>query len=186
MKIITTENASASQTEHPWRATVRTLIQSALGAGVTILGILVLVPGAMEELSSALGELGIVVPAALIALPPVIARIMAIPGVEKALRGIGLGAAPTDPRFGTWEGESDEAEVDDLDSPDADPTLEPDEEAEVVDEADEPALLDLDLEPTIPDEEDAVAEDLDGDSLEQAAREEHDETPPPEGYEPRH
>lgn len=114
MHIVTTENASATQTEHPWRATARTLIQSLLGAGLTILGILVLTPGAMDELASALGDLGIVIPAFLIALPPVIARIMAIPGVEKALRGIGLGAAPTDPDFGHWDGGSDEAEVDDL------------------------------------------------------------------------
>ncbi|WP_420733188.1 hypothetical protein [Brevibacterium luteolum] len=86
---------AASQTEHPWRATVRTLIQSTLGAALTIVGILVLTPGAMEELSDALGEVGIVVPAVLIALPPVIARIMAIPGVEAALRKISLGAAPS-------------------------------------------------------------------------------------------
>ena len=85
---------AASQTEHPWRATARTLIQSVLAAAVTIVGILVLTPGAMDELAAALGEAGIVIPAALIALPPLIARIMAIPGVESALRGIGLGAAP--------------------------------------------------------------------------------------------
>lgn len=87
-------NASASQTEHPWRATVRTLVQSVLGVAVTIGGILILTPGAMDELAAALGELGIVVPAVLIALPPVVARIMAIPGVEAALRKIKLGAAP--------------------------------------------------------------------------------------------
>ena len=95
MRIITIDNASATQTEHPWRATVRTLIQSLLGAGLTILGILIFVPGAMDELAGALGDLGIVIPAFLIALPPVIARIMAIPGVEAALRKISLGAAPS-------------------------------------------------------------------------------------------
>ena len=95
MKIITTPNASASQTEHPWRATIRTFVQSVLGVAVTIGGILILTPGAMDELAAALGELGIVVPAVLIALPPVIARIMAIPGVEAALRKISLGAAPS-------------------------------------------------------------------------------------------
>lgn len=87
-------NVAASQTEHPWRATARTLIQSILGAAVTVVGILVLTPGAMDELAAALGEVGIVIPAVLVALPPVIARIMAIPGVEAALRSIGLGAAP--------------------------------------------------------------------------------------------
>lgn len=186
MKIITTENASASQTEHPWRATVRTLIQSALGAGVTILGILILVPGAMDELAAALGELGIVIPAALIALPPVIARIMAIPGIEKALRGIGLGAAPAEPDFGHWDGASDEADVDDSDAPDPDPTLGPDEESEVIDEAGEPPLLDADPTPLGPDKETSVVEDLDESSLARAARDEHDDTPPPAGYEPRH
>lgn len=88
------QNVAASQTEHPWRATVRTLVQSVLSAALTIAGILIFVPGAMDELSAALGEVGIVVPAVLVALPPVIARIMAIPGVEAALRRIGLGAAP--------------------------------------------------------------------------------------------
>lgn len=88
------QNVAASQTEHPWRATVRTLVQSVLGAALTIAGILIFVPGAMDELSAALGEVGIVIPAVLVALPPVIARIMAIPGVEAALRRIGLGAAP--------------------------------------------------------------------------------------------
>ena len=87
-------NVAASQTEHPWRATARTLIQSILGAAVTVVGILVLTPGAMDELADALGDLGIVIPAVVVALPPVIARIMAIPGVEAALRRIGLGAAP--------------------------------------------------------------------------------------------
>lgn len=95
-KIVTTPNAAASQTEHPWRATLRTFVQSVGGAVVTVLGILIFVPGAMDELASALGELGIVIPAFLITLPPVIARIMAIPGVERALRGIGLGAAPNE------------------------------------------------------------------------------------------
>ena len=95
MKIITTPNAAASQTEHPWRATIRTLVQSVLGVAGTIGGILILTPGAMDELAAALGELGIVIPAAAIALPPVIARIMAIPGVEAALRKISLGAAPS-------------------------------------------------------------------------------------------
>ena len=88
------QKVAASQTEHPWRATARTLIQSILGAAVAVASILIFVPGAMDELAAALGEVGIVIPAVLIALPPVIARIMAIPGIEAALRKIGLGAAP--------------------------------------------------------------------------------------------
>lgn len=109
---------AASQTEHPWRATARTLIQSVLAAAVTIVGILVLTPGAMDELAAALGEAGIVIPAALIALPPLIARIMAIPGVESALRGIGLGAAP---------------KVEPVPHPDESPVDEPDDAEEDVD-----------------------------------------------------
>lgn len=88
------QKVAASQTEHPWRAAVRTLIQSILGAAATVASILIFVPGAMDELAAALGEVGIAIPTVLIALPPVIARIMAIPGVEAALRQIGLGAAP--------------------------------------------------------------------------------------------
>ncbi len=95
MRHITTPDAAASQTEHPWRATARTLVQSIGGTAGTLLLIFLLVPGAMDELAAALGELGIVIPAAAIALPPVIARIMAIPGVEAALRKIQLGAAPS-------------------------------------------------------------------------------------------
>ncbi|MFB9776348.1 hypothetical protein [Brevibacterium otitidis] len=118
MKIITTPNAAASQTEHPWRATARTLVQSILGALAALGLIFLLVPGAMDELAGALGELGIVIPAVWIALPPVIARIMAIPGVEAALRKISLGAAPAemvrvDPSQipGDWAG----ADSDDVD-----------------------------------------------------------------------
>ena len=48
------QNVAASQTEHPWRATARTLIQSILGAGGAVLGILIFVPGAMDELAAAL------------------------------------------------------------------------------------------------------------------------------------
>ena len=118
-------NVAASQTEHPWRATARTLIQSILGAGGAVLGILIFVPGAMDELAAALGEVGIVVPAVLIALPPVIARIMAIPGVESALRGIGLGAAPKvepvpDPDESPVEEPADDAEDADLEEMAAD------------------------------------------------------------------
>lgn len=116
-KIVTTPNAAASQTEHPWRATLRTLVQSVGGAALTVLGILIFVPGALDTLADALGELGIVVPAALIALPPVIARIMAIPGVEKALRSIGLGAAPDEHHLAPGEvypelGESEALDLD--------------------------------------------------------------------------
>lgn len=132
MQTITTPNASATQTEHPWRATVRTLIQTALAAAVTILGILLFTPGALDELAAALGELGVVVPAALLALPPVIARVMAIPGIERALRGIGLGAAPSETQRPDAADESDviEYEPDEIegdDDPEVDVELTDDE-----------------------------------------------------------
>lgn len=184
MKIITTENASASQTEHPWRATLRTFIQSVLGALVALGAIFLLVPDAMDELAEALEGVGIVVPAVLIALPPVIARIMAIPGVEKALRGISLGAAPTErEHFGHGSEEVvDHAAFDDLSSPDpfpldddegdADPEGPPDGETEEA-----PEVLE-------DDEGDADPEGLS--VLEAAAAAEVDTTPVPEDYEPRH
>lgn len=184
MKIITTPNAAASQTEHPWRATARTLIQSALGAALTIVGILVLVPGAMEELAAALGELGIVIPAVLIALPPVIARIMAIPGIEAALRGIGLGAAPTetylpDEAVYPADGEMEDGWY-------IEPEDDPEDEQQVIDEAGDTSEPAGDPAPFEPEDEQDVTYDLDESSLEQAARDEVDLTPPREGWKPGH
>lgn len=186
MKVITTDNASATQTEHPWRATVRTLIQTALGAGLTIVGILIFVPGALDEFAAALGDLGIVIPAAVIALPPVIARIMAIPGIEKALRTIGAGAAPTELTFGDWTGADadevvpvdDEPTEDDVaDGEDAEPEGLADDE-----ESQEPAFAEV-----IYGEEDAEPEGpVDDEDPEALAAAEVDDTPPPEGYQPRH
>lgn len=182
MKVITTDNASATQTEHPWRATVRTLIQTALGAGLTIVGILIFVPGALDEFAAALGDLGVVVPAALIALPPVIARIMAIPGIEKALRTIGAGAAPTELTFGDWTG-ADADEVIPLDEPDVDDVADGD-DAEPEGIADEETSETF----TFPEDEgDAEPEGAaDGESFKELAAAEVDDTPPPEGYQPRH
>lgn len=179
MKVITTDNASATQTEHPWRATVRTLIQTALGAGLTIVGILVFVPGALDEFAAALGDLGIAVPAALIALPPVIARIMAIPGIEKALRTIGAGAAPTELTFGDWTG-ADADEVIPVDEPDVEDGDDAEPEGLADEETPEPF--------TVPEDEgDAEPEGpADGESFEELAAAEVDDTPPPEGYQPRH
>lgn len=114
MKVVSLDNASATQTEHPWRATLRTFVQSLLGAVLTLVGVLVFTPGAMDELVKALNGVGVVVPAAIVALPPVIARIMAIPGVEKALRSVSLGAAPSEVVFGDWSGQPDGAVVDDV------------------------------------------------------------------------
>lgn len=122
MHIITTENASATQTEHPTRAAVRTFIQTLIPS----LPLLVLaVPPVIEVILDETTRHGVTLPGwaytalagtavvcALVAA--IVARVMAIPAVEAALRKLGLGAAPTDPDFGTWDGGSDEAEVDDL------------------------------------------------------------------------
>ena len=118
MRIITTENASATQTEHPWRAALRTFVQAAIVAFPALLSLPEIVKVVDEEfgemLSSELRADLLIIAAVVSAGSAALARIMAIPGVERALRGIGLGAAPTDPDFGTWDGGSDEAEVDDL------------------------------------------------------------------------
>ena len=93
MRIITTENASATQTEHPTRAAVRTFIQTLIPA----LPLLVLaVPPVVEVILDETTRHGVTLPGwaysalagtavvcALIAA--IVARIMAIPAVEKAL-----------------------------------------------------------------------------------------------------
>lgn len=122
MRHITTPNAAASQTEHPWRATLRTFIQAFIPAvALFILAVPPVVDIILDEVGKAGLELpgwayaaltGLSVGTALIAA--IVARIMAVPAVEKALRSIGLGAAPTEPDFGTWDGDEVEADVDDL------------------------------------------------------------------------
>lgn len=122
MRIVTIDNASATQTEHPARAAVRTFIQAFIpAAALFVLAVPPVVDVILDEVGKAGLELpgwayaaltGLSVGTALIAA--IVARIMAIPGVEKALRSIGLGAAPTEPDFGTWDGDEVEADVDDL------------------------------------------------------------------------
>lgn len=150
MKIVTTPNASATQTEHPARTAVRTFIQAwipGIIAGLVVVPEIVRI--VLDEFTRSNVEppeqlrlilVAIATGAALVSA--VIARVMAIPDVERALRKLGLGAAPTDPDFGNWDGlDSEDVEPvgDGADDPDdtlpdpqvdgdADPEGAPDEE----------------------------------------------------------
>lgn len=144
MKIVTTPNASATQTEHPARAAVRTFIQAWIPG---IIGALIVVPEivriVLDEFTRSNVEtpeqlrlilVAIATGAALVS--SVIARVMAIPAVERALRKLGLGAAPTDPDFGNWDGlDSEDVEpvgdgADDPDDTPPDPQVDGDAEPE--------------------------------------------------------
>lgn len=168
MKIITTDNASATQTEHPGRSTLRTFIQSALLAFPLLLALPEVLAIVDTELGAYLGEdarAWLALVAGIIAAgAAALARIMALPAIERALRGIGLGAAPAEPDFGHWDGESEEADIDDFDDVGqaGDGTIDLDES----DDTGETPLTDVDL--------DALAAN------------EEDLTPAPDDYEPRH
>lgn len=163
MKIITTENASATQTEHPTRATLRTFLQAAVLAFPILLALPEILTIIDDELGTyisddARGWLALI--AGIIAAgAAALARIMAVPAIERALRGIGLGAAPSEPNFGHWDGEPDDADTDDLATDEYDPA----------DAADQNTAGLTD-----------VTED------DELATTEVDLTPPPPGYEPRH
>jgi hypothetical protein len=75
--------SAPTQTRHPWRATVRT----ALAATVAFLP---LVPTIVHEL----GAESLPWAAAIVAAAAAITRVMAIPGVNDWLTGLGLGATP--------------------------------------------------------------------------------------------
>lgn len=189
MKIITTENASATQTEHPTRSTLRTFLQSAVFAFPLLLALPEVLSIVDEELGAYLSEDArgwLALAAGVIAAgAAALARVMAVPAIERALRGIGLGAAPAEPDFGHWDGAADEADVDDLDDPDPEPAAEPEVSDYEVDESDGDPAGD-DEEPDVEPEEGEVVYDLDESSLEQAAADEVDLTPPPNGWEPKH
>lgn len=110
-KIVTTPNAAASQTEHPWRATLRTFVQALIPS---LAGFVLVVPAivsvVVDEFARAevvlpgwayTGLVGLSVACALVAA--IVARIMAIPGVEASLRTVGLGAAPDERYLSTAE-----------------------------------------------------------------------------------
>lgn len=167
MRIVTIDNASATQTEHPTRAMVRTFFQTLIPA----LPLLVLaVPPVIDVILDETTRHGVTLPGwaytalagtavACALIAAIVARVMAIPTVEAALRKLGLGAAPTDPDFGHWDGASDEATFDDL-------------APVVVEDSNGP---DAGEPPT-----EGLRDTTDLSDLEP------DLTPPPPGYEPRH
>ena len=186
MKIVTTPNASATQTEHPDRAALRTFIQAwipGIIAGLVVVPEIVRI--VLDEFTRSNVEtpeqlrlilVAIATGAALVSA--VIARVMAIPGVERALRKLGLGAAPTDPDFGNWDG---------LDSEDVEPV------GDGADEPDDTPAVDGDAEPEGTLDGDgytattAFRPEVDGDAdpIGPAAAE-VDLSPPGDDYTPRH
>ncbi|MDN5585949.1 MAG: hypothetical protein L0G69_05220 [Brevibacterium sp.] len=186
MKVITTDNASATQTEHPWRSALRTVLQVALFAYPVFLAL----PEILKVIDEDLGEFLpdearaklLLVATVIAAGAGALARIMAIPAVEKALRKIGAGAAPTELTFGDWTGADSDEVI----------PVEDNSQEEVADGDDaEPGGLadEEDPEPIIVSEanDDADPEGpADDETLEALAAEEVDDTPPLEGYRPRH
>ncbi|WP_350269307.1 hypothetical protein AAFP32_11960 [Brevibacterium sp. CBA3109] len=164
MKVITTDNAAATQTEHPWRSALRTVLQVALLAYPVFLTL----PEILTIIDDSLGEYLpdeartklLLVATVITAGAGAIARIMVIPAIEKALRTIGAGAAPTELTFGNWAGADSDLVI---------PIEEP--AADDVDDGD-----DAEPEGTADDEHDLAA----------LAAIEVDNTPPPEDYRPRH
>ena len=91
--------SATTQTEHPWKATLRTLVQVGIPA---LIGIGVVVPEVTKIILDGFGETmpaearaWFLATAAVVTTGAgVLARIMAIPLVNKLLTKIGLGAAP--------------------------------------------------------------------------------------------
>lgn len=186
MKVITTDNASATQTEHPWRSALRTVLQVALFAYPVFLALPEILKIIDEDLGDFLPDEAraqlLLIATVIAAGAGAIARIMAIPAVEKALRKIGAGAAPTQSTLEGWTdaGTDEVIPIDDstqeevADGDDAEP------EGLADDETPEPVTTSEahdDAEPEGP---------ADNEDLEALAAAEVDDTPPPEGYRPRH
>lgn len=184
MKVITTDNASATQTEHPWRSALRTVLQVALFAYPVFLALPEILKIIDEDLGDFLPDEAraqlLLIATVIAAGAGAIARIMAIPAVEKALRKIGAGAAPTELTYGDWTGA------------DADEVMPVDEQEEVADgdDAEPEGLADEeDPEPIIVSEANDDAEPegpADDETLDALAAAEVDDTPPPDDYTPRH
>lgn len=193
MKTITTDNAAATQTEHPSRATVRTFIQAWIPG---LIAALIIIPEIADIVLAEFGKAGVEPPeqlrlilvalatgAALVSA--IIARIMAIPGVEKSLRKIGAGAAPNELDFGDWSGAGSDVVIS------VDAQLEED-DIEDGDDSEPEGLADDEelgaIEPGEDDEGDAEPQGIadDEENLEALAGAEADLIPPPEDYEPRH
>lgn len=182
MRIITTDNASATQTEHPTRATIRTVLQATIALAAAAPLIYQAITDQSPETAAGAGAVFLGVAAA-------ITRLSAVPIVEKALRQIGLGAAPKELTFGHWDAPgSDEADEDDLIPFDPDTDV-PEDEQDVQDDDEDQVWPDDPLDGRGPEEievEHEVIEDLDDPDMEALAAAEVDLTPPPPGYAPRH
>lgn len=95
------DSLKATQVEHPWKSTLRTVVQVGIPA---LIAIGVVIPQIIDAILAGFGEqlppeatawfLGVA--AAVTAGAGVLARIMAIPLVNQWLTSIGLGAAPKD------------------------------------------------------------------------------------------
>lgn len=94
---------TATQIAHPWRATARTILATALAV---ILTAATIVPGILPIVIEELAKQGLTLPDAVgratqlvvaicLALTGIITRVMAVPGVDRLLGYIGLSAAPT-------------------------------------------------------------------------------------------
>lgn len=94
--------AEASQVLHPWVTTARTVVQTAFPA---VIGLVFILPLILEEIVSGMGEqlpdglrVWLLGAAALVtAVAGTLARIFAIPGVNRALSGVGLSVPPRQP-----------------------------------------------------------------------------------------
>lgn len=92
----------SSQTEHPWRATARTLAQTIIGAvlalGIVLPAVWAIVRDELAKQSIALPEqavaiIGAVV-AGVVAASAILARVMAIPEVDGLLKRLRLSSTP--------------------------------------------------------------------------------------------
>ena len=106
-KSITTRNASATQTEYPTKASIRTFVQSLIPSAALFL---LVVPQFVDIVLEEFGNAGVTLPGWAYAvltglavacglIAAIVSRVMAIPGVEKWLRehlGV-LSAAPSHP-----------------------------------------------------------------------------------------
>lgn len=79
--------AVPTQTQHPWRATVRTVVATIIGWAPFVPAIVAAVEG---DNRGALGPVGV----AAITAAGVVTRVMAVPAVNRALTKIGLGSTP--------------------------------------------------------------------------------------------
>lgn len=93
------ELRATTQTDYPWKATLRTLVQVGIPAFVTLVGILpLIIQIILDEIGEQMPDglrLWLVGAATLLtAVATALARIMAIPAVNAFLTRWGLGATP--------------------------------------------------------------------------------------------